>query len=84
MLEAPPVWNVVPDLMMEVEDGRMKPEAAIKQRRDESGPRVEETVSGEKRISDPRSMNIFPRFPRGHVTQQDSIQRSGTSYSKKT
>ena len=30
MLEAPPVWNEVPALMMEVEDGRMMTEAAVK------------------------------------------------------
>ena len=35
MLEAPPAWNEVPDLMMEVEDGMMMSEAAVKQRRDE-------------------------------------------------
>ena len=35
MLEAPPIWNEVPDLMMEVEDGSMMPEAALKRRRDE-------------------------------------------------
>ena len=35
VLAAPPVWYEVSDLMMEVEDGRMMPEAAVKQRRDE-------------------------------------------------
>ena len=32
---APQARNEVPDLLMEVEDGRMMPEAAVKQRRDE-------------------------------------------------
>ena len=35
MLDAPPAWNEVPDLMMETEDGRMIPEAAMKRKRDE-------------------------------------------------
>ena len=44
MLEALLVWNEVPILMMEVEDGRMMPEAAIKQRKDEVA-RVQELVN---------------------------------------
>ena len=35
ILGAPRVWNEVPDLMMEVEDERMMPEAATKRRREE-------------------------------------------------
>ena len=34
MLDTPPAWNEVPDLMMETEDGRMKLEAATKRKRD--------------------------------------------------
>ena len=35
ILEVPPSWNEVPDLMMEAEDGRMIMEAATKRKRDE-------------------------------------------------
>ena len=35
MIEASPAWNEVPDLIMEVEEGRVMPEAAVKQRREE-------------------------------------------------
>ena len=35
ILDAPPAWNEVPDLMMETEYGRMIQEAAIKRKRDE-------------------------------------------------
>ena len=35
MLDTPPAWNKVPDLMMEAEDGKMTLEAATKQKRDE-------------------------------------------------
>ena len=35
MLDTPPAWTDVPDLMMESKDGRMMPEAATKRKRDE-------------------------------------------------
>ena len=35
MLDVPPAWNKVPDLMMEAEDGRMIPEAATQRKREE-------------------------------------------------
>ena len=35
MLEAPPAWSKVPDLMMETEGGRIIPIAATKRKRDE-------------------------------------------------
>ena len=35
MLEAPPAWNDVPDLMMEAEEGRILPKAAVKRKREE-------------------------------------------------
>ena len=35
MLDALPVWNEVPDLVMETKDGRMIPEAPTKRKRDE-------------------------------------------------
>ena len=50
ILEAPLVQNEVPDLMMEVEEGQMMPEAAVKQRRDEVAQ--ERRNGGGKRISD--------------------------------
>ena len=34
MLEAPPAWNDVPDLMMEAEEGRILPKAAVKRKRE--------------------------------------------------
>ena len=34
ILDAPPAWNEVPDLMMETKDGRMILEAATKRKRD--------------------------------------------------
>ena len=54
ILKAPPVWNEVPDLMMEVEEGRIMPEAAVKQRRDEVAQgRREEDIRQEKRENSP-------------------------------
>ena len=35
IIDAPPVWSEVPDLMMETKEGRMIPEAATKQKRNE-------------------------------------------------
>ena len=35
MLQVPPAWNEVPDLMMEDEDGMMIKEADTKRKRDE-------------------------------------------------
>ena len=35
MLEAPLAWNEVPNLIMEVEEGKMMPGAAVKRRREE-------------------------------------------------
>ena len=74
-LEVLPIWNEVPDLMMEVADERMMPEASTKRRR-------EEVAKGRRKRW--REDDIRPDwFPRRHVIQQDSIQRSGTSYNKK-
>ena len=58
MLDAPPAWNDVPDLMMETKDGRMILEAAIKQKRDEVAPwqrkwRREDDIRQEKHENSP-------------------------------
>ena len=38
MLEAPPTWSEVMDLMMETEEGRFIPKEATKRKKDEVGP----------------------------------------------
>ena len=66
MLEIPPEWNAVPDLIMEEEEGMMITEADTKQKRDKVGGN-----GGRKRISIRRNVNIHPGYLREHKTQQD-------------
>ena len=79
MLEAPPAWNEVPDLMMEAEDSRMI--AATKKKRKELNKgqrkwRRKDEIRPEKR-------EHSPRFQGGHIILQGSSQKSGTSYNKR-
>ena len=63
MLDAPPAWNEVLDLMIETEDGRMIPEAAHGRRK----RRREDDIRPEKCEQFP------PRFHGGHVILQCRI-----------
>ena len=78
MLEAPPAWKEVPDLMMVVEEKRMMPEAPVKQKMEELTQgwrkwRREEEIRLEKHEHSPQYLG-------GHKTQQDSISRSCTQH----
>ena len=80
MLEVPPAWNVVPDLMMEVEEGRMITEAAIKGKRDEVArgwrkPQREEEIQQEKREHSP-TVSLRSRNPAGFYSEDwDELQQ---------
>ena len=71
ILNAPPAWNKIPDLMMKAKDGRMIPGVATKRKREEV---------------DRRNVNIPPGVSQrtcNPVTLQDSIQKIGMSHNRK-
>ena len=81
MIEVPPEWNEVPDLMMEEEDFRPATVGATKQKRDEVAGGGEN--GRKKTISALRNMHIRPQCPRGHRIQEDSILKIGMKFSRK-
>ena len=73
MLEIPPEWNEVSDLMME--DGGVLPKA--------KGSTKRKRNSGRKMISDLRNMYIHPKYLEGHKIQRGSILNIGLKFSRK-
>ena len=74
MLEVPPEWNEVPDLMMEDKDVLPEAEGSTKQKRENGG---------RKMISDLRNKHIRPQCLGGHKTQRASILKIEIKFSRK-
>ena len=81
MLEVPPEWKKVPDLIMEEEDLLPKDTGSNKRRRDEisQGRRKE----GRKTISGRRNKYTHLQYHGGYKIQRDSIQKIGRKTSKR-
>ena len=72
MLEVPPKWNAVPDLITEDEEGLMIMETDTNWERDEVAPERRKRLEG-----------YLPHDLGEHETQQDSILRTRMSFNKK-
>ena len=82
MLEVPPEWNEVPDLMMEEEDILPEATGSTKRRRDE--------ISGgwgkgwkEDDIQPDKHVYIHPKYLREYKIQRNSILKIGMKFSRK-
>ena len=75
MLEIPPEWNAVPDLIMDDKDEMMITETDTKLKGRGNSRR--------KMIYALRNANIHPCYLGEHKTKQDSIQRIGMNSNKK-
>ena len=81
MLEVPPEWNEVPDMMMEDEDVLPRLEDPPN-RREMKLPKGGEN-GGRKMISSLRNMDIRPQCLVDHKIQRGSILKTGMRFSKK-
>ena len=78
ILEVPPEWNEVRDMMMEDKDVLPEAEGSTKRKRDEVAQ-----VQRKRRISGLRNMDIFPQSLGEHKIPRGSILKIGMKFSKK-
>ena len=87
MLDALPAWNEVPDLIMEIKDGRMMPEAAKKRKIDEEARgqrkrRREDDILPEKQEHSP-TVSCRTRNPAGFYSEDwDELQQEEDEWQK--